>query len=1005
MTPPKEEKSINMGGFPGNIHEGEYVSIPARNPLPISSTTNSTPRAHTPRKTDRDTPTSPECRHTCNFHPSNERSDRGNRSNCGDRGENGDRLGYSNDTNCVNPEPLLSMVHNWSHTHSILSVIAAPKKGLLICGTQDSKVLIFDISTFSLKHTITCDLHGSVLCLAIDRDQNFLFSAGLDSLVRVWDLTPLADTSKAHYDVPCTHLVYSMVDIGDIFSIAWSDELSLLFIGLQNASLLWCRLDLGCQTLPNKQESESLTTFERLPHFRFDKFFDSKGPGGSVNRAQKEHRLQCSYEESTQGPTLLEITNEDCIRFAHNGYVYCMDFINEKNALEFSDLHLLRNGHVLASCGGDGVIKIWEIVTGDNGKIRLKLISELDNDNSILSMHISDSSIYVGLSDSTINAWDLTTFQLTRSFHFISDLGTNDEVLSLSIVEDSIYKATNMGGLCKFPLKQELCDDANSETSKSLVNVNFDRLYTDGSLNTENNSVFTVHTFDFHDSVYLVSGGTGSLCLWNLSSCYDGNGFDDTSEEYHHFDHKSLASPRHSAGRNAATDNSNDHLLESLKQFISYKTISKYPHLFLEESRRCAKFMSKLFMNLGASETRLLPVPNCNPIVYAKFNKSIKEDQKKTTRVLWYGHYDVVEANQDKECWDTDPFTLIAKEGNLYARGVSDNKGPTLGAMYAVAELCKNGELSTDVVFLIEGEEESGSIGFQALIHEHKELIGPIDWIMLSNSYWLGDNTPCLNYGLRGVIHASITVESNKPDRHSGVDGGVSREPTMDLIHTLSQLTSVGENNILIPGFYDDVLPVDETELRLYEKLHGSAQGSDIQQEDLDSLLTKWRNPSLTIHRVDVLGPKNNTVISQRATASISIRVVPNQSLSKIKNLLIDYLHKTFKGINTDNQMHVNIFHEAEPWLGDPTNLVYQVLFEKMKKNWGPEIPEPLFIREGGSIPSLRFLEKEFGAMAAQIPCGQGSDNAHLKNEKLRIVNLFMLRGILQDTFRELGLR
>lgn len=963
-----------MGGFSGIIHEGEFISNPARNALPINSTTSSTPRAQTPRRFDLDRPSSPDCFHKCSS------------SNCGNS------LGRESlvvDFNQVEPEPVLSMVHNWSHTHSILSVIAAPSKGLLICGTQDSKVLIFDIATFSLKNTDIGDLHGSVLCLTLDRHENFLFSAGLDSIVRVWDLTPLLDTTKTHYEIPCTHLVYSLVDIGDIFSITWYDDLETLFIGLQNASILWCRLHLGHDTPPNELECMP-STFDRLPYLRFDKFFDSKGPGGSINRVQKEHRLHCSLQSTVEGPILVEIPNEDSIRFAHNGYVYCMESIDKHNAQEFCDLRQLRSNDVLASCGGDGFIKIWEIVSDSDSKIHLKLIAALENDNAILSMHISDSSVFVGLNDATINVWDLTTLQLTRSFHFISDQGKKDEVLSLSIVNDCIYKATNMGGLCKFPLKQDLTDnDANRDSSTNLINVNFDRLFTEGAHLEESSSVFAVHSFSFRNSVYLVSGGTGSLCLWNLSSHSDHSGYIELQP----------------SSRHSVSECSNDHLLDSLKQFISYKTISKFPHLYLDESRRCAKFMSKLFMNLGAEETKLLPVADCNPIVYAKFARSKKDNEGKPTRVLWYGHYDVVEATQDKECWDTDPFSLVSKEGNLYARGVSDNKGPTLGAMYAVAELCRKGELSTDVVFVIEGEEESGSIGFQNLIHMHKDLIGPIDWIMLSNSYWLGDQVPCLNYGLRGVIHASISVESNKPDRHSGVDGGVSREPTMDLIHTLGHLTCQSSNKIKIPHFYDDVLPVDETELNLYNKLRESLVESEIQQDDLDSLLTKWRNPSLTVHRVDVSGPKNNTVISQRATASVSIRVVPNQKLDQIKDLFTVYLNDIFGKINTDNTLHINIFHEAEPWLGDPTNLVYQVLFEKMKSNWGPDVPEPLFIREGGSIPSIRFLEKEFGAPAAQIPCGQGSDGAHLKNEKLRIINLFMLRSILEDTFRELGLK
>ena len=226
----------------------------------------------------------------------------------------------------------------------------------------------------------------------------------------------------------------------------------------------------------------------------------------------------------------------------------------------------------------------------------------------------------------------------------------------------------------------------------------------------------------------------------------------------------------------------------------------------------------------------------------------------------------------------------------------------------------------------------------------------------------------------------------------------------MDLVQILGLLMCRSTNRINILGFYDDVLPLDETELSLYEGIKKAASTTDVDESNLDSLLAKWRNPSLTIHRVDVSGPKNNTVISQSAQASVSIRVVPNQELAKIKALLVSHLERVFAELKSENRMKVNIFHEAEPWLGDPTNLVYQILYKKMKLNWGPTVPDPLFIREGGSIPSIRFLEKSFDAPAAQIPCGQASDNAHLQNEKLRIINLYKLKNILFDTFQELGL-
>lgn len=960
-----------MGFSEAVIHEGEYVLIPARKPLPISCTRNATPTPNTPIRLTLPLLTKGE---TC---PS----------------DDGPGLSRSSSLNANGiPDRILPLVHKWTHTHSILCVVPAPNKELIFCGTQDSKILVFDTRSYSLRHVFNCghnQFASSVLCLTISPDENFLFSAGSDSLVKVWDLSPFNDSSALAYHILCSYVVYSLVDIGDIFSISWSSQLSALFIGAQNASISWCRLPLNRDS---SYESTVPTSVDRLPHFRFDKFFDSKGPGGKISRVQPQKHLFYANDDTdpSSSPTLVEIKNTDSIRFAHNGYVYCMEFLSQKNASGFCDLYSDKYSSFLGTCGGDGVINIWGI-NMNNEELAMTLISSLENDDAILSMHVADSCITVGLSDSSINAWDLTTFQLTRSFNFISGKEKNDEVLSLCIFNGCIYKATNTGGLCKFTLKQDIYEDerhvegANRPISRDL---NFSLMLQQESVNIEENSVFAVQIFQLRGTTFLLSGGNGSLCLWNITNVGEAS-------------ESNVDSPLKSI--KGEVQITNEHLLESLKKLISYKTISKYPSLYLEDSRRCAQFFSKLFISLGASETKLFPVPNCNPVVFARFTRNCKEVMDKDpVKVLWYAHYDVVEATQDKECWSTDPFTMMARDGNLYARGVSDNKGPTLAAIYAVADLFKNKKLSTDVVFVIEGEEECGSIGFQDVIHKHKETIGDIDWILLSNSYWLGDDIPCLNYGLRGVLNASIAVESTKPDRHSGVDGGVSKEPTMDLIQILGELMCPTSNQIKIPGFYDDVLPIDDTEMELYEKIKDAA--GDEADPDLQTLLAKWRNPSLTVHRVDVSGPKNNTVISKRAQASISVRVVPNQDLTKIKKLLISYLQEKFNALQTDNKLSVNIFHEAEPWLGDPNNLVFKVLYEKIKLNWGLTVPDPLFIREGGSIPSIRFLEKAFNAPAAQIPCGQASDNAHLKDEKLRIVNLYKLRSILSDTFSELGL-
>ncbi|GMF06568.1 unnamed protein product [Ambrosiozyma monospora] len=118
----------------------------------------------------------------------------------------------------------------------------------------------------------------------------------------------------------------------------------------------------------------------------------------------------------------------------------------------------------------------------------------------------------------------------------------------------------------------------------------------------------------------------------------------------------------------------------------------------------------------------------------------------------------------------------------------------------------------------MEGEEESGSYGFQDVVTQNKSLIGEIDWVLLSNSYWLDDNVPCLNYGLRGVIAANVEIYSDKPDRHSGMDGGLSREPTIDLINILSKLNN-DEGQVRLPNFYNTIKEATQDELKLYEEI------------------------------------------------------------------------------------------------------------------------------------------------------------------------------------------
>lgn len=463
-----------------------------------------------------------------------------------------------------------------------------------------------------------------------------------------------------------------------------------------------------------------------------------------------------------------------------------------------------------------------------------------------------------------------------------------------------------------------------------------------------------------------------------------------------------------------------------------------------------------------------------NPVIFAKFrgNPATSSDRKK---ILFYGHYDVIAAENEDSKWIVDPFSMEGIDGYLYGRGTSDNKGPIMAAIFAVAELLEEQALESDIIFLIEGEEESGSRGFPEAVQRNKELIGDVDWILLANSYWLDDHAPCLTYGLRGVIHATVQIESPHPDLHSGVDGSsLLDESLKDLIMLLAKLTGP-HGRIEIPGFYDPIPPLSPEEKQLYDEIGHSliSRNPDLgDPEDLvNSLIRRWREPSLTIHRFHTSGPENSTIIPRLARASLSIRLVPNQEATQVAAALTDHLNAEFAQIESKNKLTVTIDHLAEPWLGDFGNEIYKTLEAAITDEWkpvqerrrssvaalssnlrpqtassasngqgsggyfdagnNPRSPttsstlangsvtppaektsddptvwkqplKPLYIREGGSIPSIRFLEKEFDAPAAHLPCGQASDSAHLDNERLRLVNLYKSKGIFKRVFRDL---
>ncbi|KAI9796353.1 MAG: hypothetical protein M1833_006358 [Piccolia ochrophora] len=739
--------------------------------------------------------------------------------------------------------------------------------------------------------------------------------------------------------------IYSTYDVGDIFCVAYSSRLQTVYQGAQNTTIQWYDL--------KEKDKRPRPDATSHPSHRNHRFFDSRGPGGEAHRRTSLD----SYSPHKLGGQSLEIDREHIVQYAHYGYVYCMLMVPE-SSINPSDEDILITG------GGDGTIKIWHLDGRNSGAICETAV--MDNGfHSVLSLALDGTLLYAGLLGGDVNVWDLDTTQLVRSIKAHSD-----DVYTLSVSEGFLFSASAAGDIKKM-----------------------DRTYgTISHWNGHDGKILAAAVTQYHDRRVFVTGANDNcIAVWDITN--------------------SDSMPAKSS------ETSNEKFLESLATLISYRTVSSDPR-YAEDCRRGATYLRTLFKSFGASTEMLTTEGHSNPIVLAKFkgNPSVASKRK---RVLFYGHYDVIAAENDQGKWATDPFRMEGINGYLYGRGASDNKGPVVAALYAVADLVAEHALDSDVVFLIEGEEECGSKGFESTITRNKEAIGDIDYILLANSYWIDDEVPCLTYGLRGVILATATIESDRSDLHSGVDGSsLMDESLKDLVAVLSKLNGP-HGHVEVPGFYDPILPVTASERARYAAIVDTLLRRNPSLGDSEtltnSLMQRWREPSLTFHGFNVSGPANSTIIPRLARATISIRLVPNQEVSRIQKSLIAFLHTQFDSLGSKNRLSISVNHVSEPWLGDPDNEIFQTLEEAVMDVWGPTTPavgghasqtaahrKPLYIREGGSIPTIRFLEKTFDAPAANLPSGQASDGAHLDNERLRITNLYKAREIFKRVFREL---
>ncbi|KAI0927550.1 hypothetical protein AcV5_008062 [Taiwanofungus camphoratus] len=887
--------------------------------------------------------------------------------------------------NGVEPPPrLFHSLHQ--QQNSVLSLAADASH--IYSGSQGEGISVWDKETFRLKTTLRGHT-GSILALEYAADKEWLFSASGDSTVRVWNtrtLTPLYVLNP-----------HGETDSGDLFSLVWSPVLQTLYFGCQDTSLQWFTFPPPALNYPHLADSSehplsdvpSRSGTSTPNSRRIHKFFDSypqytrrpadlnarnptcstchdslppTPPSSSASLPNTSSPISYAAQILRNEPVnrtlqALQVPPSDVVYSAHYGYVYCMTLVpSGREGSDDPPLDFERDGKQgnlqLVTGSGDATVKLWQLSSANPTPVLLHTFN-CATGGAVLALAARGETVFAGCQDGHVKVWDLETRTLVRTLIVVE----NVDILSLSMLNSDLYTCSANGEVQRWSASFNLTGSWSAHEGIVLSSVVTRLPISLSSSNADSES--SPDASNESQSFVLVTGANDDhIKAWEIEPPRM------RSPSTRQFRVDSVAEMCKSA---------NDTMIYALSKFVSIPSVSN-SLVHREDCRQAAIWLRKCLTQLGAHASLLPTQEGTNPLVLATFCGT--ETKRRKPRILFYGHYDVISASP--RGWSSDPFTLTGRNGYLYGRGATDNKGPIMAVACAAADLLGRRALELDLVLLIEGEEEAGSGGFGETVRKHKEAIGHIDAILVSNSTWIAEDIPCITYGLRGVVHCNVEISSEGPDRHSGVDGGAAVEPMLDMLKLLGSLIDE-KNRVTIAGFYESVRPLTGEERQLYKVLSG------ITGTPASSLSSRWREPSLTIHNVEVSGPRNSTVIPATVKAHVSLRIVPDQDLNTIASALREHLRSFFARMQSPNKLSVSIDHTADWWLGDLNDPWFHALEEAVRDEWGTE---PLRIREGGSIPSIPYLEKEFSCHALHLPLGQSTDQAHLPNERISLANL-----------------
>lgn len=431
-------------------------------------------------------------------------------------------------------------------------------------------------------------------------------------------------------------------------------------------------------------------------------------------------------------------------------------------------------------------------------------------------------------------------------------------------------------------------------------------------------------------------------------------------------------------------------LLDELFEFLRIPSISTLPE-HKPDVARAAQFVAESLKRAGLENVEIIPTAG-HPLVYADW---LHAPGKPT--VLCYGHYDV-QPPDPLELWKTPPFEPTLRDDNIYARGSADDKGQMYMHVKAIEALMEihGGKLPVNVKFLVEGEEEIGGKSIASFVPANKEKL-KADVALVSDTALYEDGIPTLCIGLRGLVYTEIEATGPARDLHSGLYGGAAPNAVFGLVELLAKMKDA-EGRIQIPGIYDDVAEPSKEELASWKSLPFSEDrflkdevgSKNLTGEPDRSVLERvWSRPTLEVHGIaggfTATGAK--TVIPAKATAKVSLRLVPNQNPDNVVAAFKQFVAKnTPKGIGTE----VRVLSQGPGLMVD----LNHPAIKTAAKAFSDMLQKPTVLtRSGGSIPIVGDFAENLGIPTVLMGFGLPDDGLHSPNEKYRLSNYYT--GIL----------